>query len=78
MKQGKITPKTSGNKTIAQATRGVTSVLSQGMSALRERGEKLEKLDNKTAQLHNDAAKYAEMAKQLKEKNQKKSKFLGF
>ena len=75
MKQGKITPKTSGNKTIAQATRGVTSVLSQGMAALWERGEKL---DNKTAQLHNDAAKYAEMAKQLKEKNQKKSKFLGF
>ena len=51
--------------------------MSEAMSALRERGEKLESLDNKTAQLHNDAANYADMAKQLKEKNKKKAKGFG-
>mmetsp|Transcript_11818 Transcript_11818/g.25918 ORF Transcript_11818/g.25918 Transcript_11818/m.25918 type:complete len:98 (-) Transcript_11818:895-1188(-) len=74
--QSEIAPATSGKKAMAKA-KEVTSVFSQGMSALRERGERLEKLDNKTAQLQSDASNYAQTAKQLKEKNQKKSKFFG-
>ena len=51
--------------------------MAQGMSALRERGERLEKLDNTTSNLNNEAANYADMARQLKEKNKEKAGFLG-
>lgn len=54
-----------------------TGAMSDAMSALRERGERLEKLANKTALLHSDASNYAEMAKQMKEKNKKKANFFG-
>ena len=66
-------PKTQAKKTIDKAT----SAMAQGMSALRERGERLEKLDNTTSNLNNEAANYADMARQLKEKNKKKAGFLG-
>jgi hypothetical protein len=46
--------------------------MAQGMNALRERGERLQQLEGKTSQLHNDASSYAELAKQMKEKNKKK------
>lgn len=49
------------------------SAMSEAMSTLRERGEKLERLDNKTAELHSEASNYAEMARKMKEKNRKKS-----
>ena len=51
--------------------------MAQGLSAMRERGERLEKLDNKTAQLQSDAQDYASLAKQMKEKNKKKAAFFG-
>ena len=60
--------------TVVQESR---SMLVQGMSAFRERGEKLERLGNETANLHMDACDYAQMAKQMKEKNKTKSKFFG-
>ena len=66
-------PKIQAKKTIDKAT----SAMSQGMSALRERGERLEKMDNATSNLNNEAANYADMARQLKEKNKKKAGFLG-
>ncbi len=68
--------RTHGQKlfTVVQESR---SVLVQGMSAFRERGERLERLGNATANLHMDACDYAQMAKQIKEKNKSKSIFLG-
>ena len=67
------TPRTTNKKTIGNKLKGASGAMSEAMSALRERGERLEKLDKKTADLHNDAQNYAEMAKQLKEKSKKKS-----
>jgi hypothetical protein len=63
-------------KTIAKG-KGATAAMSQAMSALKERGEKIERLDNKAAQLQDEASNYADMAKKLKEKNKKKSTFFG-
>lgn len=65
--------KSRGNKLMAKAKR-VTGAMTDGMSALRERGEKIEGLDDKTSRLHNKASNYADMAKMMKEKNKKKSK----
>jgi uncharacterized protein (DUF2252 family) len=70
------TPKTANRKTMAKL-QGATGAMSEAMSALKERGDRIEKLDRKTADLQNDAQSYAEMAKQLKEKTKKKSTFFG-
>jgi len=56
--------------------KGAASAMAQGMSALKERGERLEKLDNRTAELGNEAANFADMAKQLKEQTKKKSSWM--
>lgn len=69
-------PKTSTEKTVAKA-KGATGAMSQAFSALKERGDRIERLDNKTGQLQSDAANYAGMAKQMKEKNKKKAGFFG-
>lgn len=53
------------------------STMSEGLSALRERGEKLGHLESKTVHLQADAADYAKMAKQLKEKCKKKANIFG-
>eukprot|EP00804_Cyclotella_cryptica_P001785 CCRYP_018588-RB/>CCRYP_018588-RB protein AED:0.29 eAED:0.29 QI:100/1/1/1/0.8/0.66/6/1051/628 len=60
--------------TISHAKK-TTSVMSDATSAMRERGEKLEKLDKATSELERDAANYADVAKQLKEKTKKKFLF---
>lgn len=60
--------------TISQAM-NTTGVVSDAMSAMRERGETLEKLDKATSSLERDAANYAEMAKKVKEKTKKKFMF---
>jgi ABC-type transporter Mla subunit MlaD len=60
---------------LTQQTKTATGAISQAMSAMKERGERLEKLDNTTASLQNEATNYADMAKQLKEKTKKKSLF---
>lgn len=70
------TPKTANRKTIARAE-GATGAMSEAMNALKERGDRIEKLDKKTADLQSDAQNYAEMAKKLKEKTKKKSTFFG-
>ena len=70
------TPQTTNHKTMTKL-KGATGAMSEAVSALKERGEKIEKLDKKTADLQNDAQNYAEMAKQLKEKTKKKSSFFG-
>lgn len=70
------TPKSKGKKTMAKA-KEAAGAMSQAMSALRERGDKIERLDNKTAQLQSDAQNYAEMAKQMKERNKKKAGMFG-
>ena len=49
--------------------KAASGAMSEAMSALRVRGERLEKLDNKTAQRQHDAANYSSMAKKLKEKS---------
>merc|ERR1712176_1526274 len=71
--QLKIKSATGGRKTI----KAKWTELSDVMSALKERGEKIERLDNKTAQLQSGAADYAKMAKRLKEKKKKRSSFFG-
>ena len=70
------TASASAKKTIAKA-KDAAGAMAQGLSAMRERGERLEKLDNKTAQLQSDAQDYASLAKQMKEKNKKKAAFFG-
>ncbi|KAL7499451.1 hypothetical protein ACHAWT_006986 [Skeletonema menzelii] len=72
----KRTPKTANRKTILRAE-GATGAMSEAMNALKERGDRIEKLDKKTADLQSDAQNYAEMAKKLKEKSKKKSTFFG-
>lgn len=69
-------PKSAAKKTIGKA-KAASGAIGQVMSAMRERGEKLETLDNKTSQLSGDASNYAQMAKQMKEKNKKKATFWG-
>lgn len=51
------------------------SAASQNMGALQERGERLEKLQNKTSNLEQNAADYRDTARQLKEKAKKQSMF---
>jgi predicted transcriptional regulator len=70
------TPKTANRKAMAKAE-GASGSMSEAMNALKERGDRIEKLDKRTADLQNDAQNYAEMAKQLKEKTKKKSTFFG-
>ena len=55
----------------AHESRGAAA---QGITALVERGDKIETIGNKTANLHVSAFQYAQLAKQLKEKNGTKSK----
>lgn len=68
------TSRTTTRKAMAKL-KGASGAMSEAMSALRERGERIEKLDSKTADLQNDAQNYADMAKQLKEKTKKKSQW---
>lgn len=49
----------------------------QGLSALRERGDKLELMGNQTTMLHTNAANYAQLAKQMKDKSKNNSKLFG-
>ena len=72
IKEAKLT---TTQKTVAKA-KGAASAMAQGMSALKERGERLEKVDNRTAELGNEAANFADMAKQLKEQTKKKSSWM--
>lgn len=69
-------PNTSDKKMMARA-KGAVGTMSEAMSALQERGDRLEELGNKTAQLQSGASDYAQMAKQMKEKNKKKSNLFG-
>jgi len=72
--KGKLTA--SGIKMMNKA-KVATGTLSDAMSFLRERGEKIETLDNRTAQLKSGASDYAVMAKQMKGKNKKKASLFG-
>merc|ERR1712087_32508 len=56
----------------------VSGAMSEAMSALRERGEKIEKLSHRTASLQSEAADYASNAKALKQNCKKRSLFFGF
>ena len=60
---------------IAQKVNKATGAMADAMAAMKERGEKLEKLDNTTASLQNETANFADMAKQLKDKTKKKNIF---
>jgi ABC-type transporter Mla subunit MlaD len=71
----KSSDKTHMAANLTQQAKTATGAISQAMSAMKERGERLEKLDNTTASLQNEATNYADMAKQLKEKTKKKSLF---
>jgi len=53
----------------------VHGVVSRNMAGLQERGDRLDRLHNKTANLQQDAADYRDMARQLKEKAKKQSIF---
>lgn len=52
-------------------TRQVNEVAMETRRKLEERGEKLRQLDDKAADLEESAAGFAEMARQLKEKQMK-------
>ena len=49
--------------------------MSRNMAALQERGDRLEKLDHRTADLERNAAEYRDTARQLKEKAKKQTVF---
>ena len=51
------------------------NTMSRNMAALQERGDRLEKLDHRTADLERNAAGYRETARQLKEKAKKQTVF---
>lgn len=51
------------------------NAVSRNMAALQERGDRLEKLDDRTAVLERNAADYRETARQLKEKAKKQNVF---
>ncbi len=51
-----------------------SGALVQGLLALRERGDKLESMGNKTANLRTDAANFAQLAKEMKEKSKNTTK----
>ena len=51
------------------------NAMSRNMAALQERGDRLEKLDNRTADLERNAADYRETARQLKAKAKKQNVF---
>lgn len=61
---------TAMHPTISQANNTI-GIISDTMPAMRERGEKLEKLEKATSSLERDAANYADMAKLLKGKSKK-------
>lgn len=68
----------SEERTIAETqakAQDASGAMSEGMSALRERGEKLEKMSHQTVDLQSEAADYASNAKALKQKCKKKSLF---
>jgi Synaptobrevin len=52
--------------------------MNENLRLLNERGEKIEDLGNKASELNANASNFASMAKQLKEKSKKQSKWLPF
>lgn len=58
---------------LAGKAKKATGALSDAMHALRERGDRIEKLSHQTADLKSDAADYAANARALKEKQKKKA-----
>jgi hypothetical protein len=52
--------------------------MNENLRLLNERGEKIEDLGNKAKDLNENASNFATMAKQLKEKSKKQSKWLPF
>jgi hypothetical protein len=62
--------------TVDNALGGMAAnTMSRNMAALQERGDRLEKLDHRTADLERNAAEYRETARQLKEKAKKQTVF---
>lgn len=47
-------------------------ILCEGAQGLNERGEKLAELGDKTAELSNQAGNFADLARQLRQKHEKK------
>ena len=58
---------------LAGKAKKATGALSDAMNALRERGDRIEKLSHKSADLQSNAADYAANARALKEKQKKKA-----
>mmetsp|Transcript_1318 Transcript_1318/g.1833 ORF Transcript_1318/g.1833 Transcript_1318/m.1833 type:complete len:389 (+) Transcript_1318:316-1482(+) len=56
----------------------ITNILSENMIAMRERGEKIERLDDRTKELQDAASEYRDLARKLKEKQKKQATFFGF
>ena len=63
------------NMATTQKVNKATGAMADAMAAMKERGERLEKLDNTTASLQNETGNFADMAKQLKDKTKKKNIF---
>lgn len=59
----------------ANEAKAAQSQMAENMNAMHLRGEKLESLANKTAGLESEAANFADLAKQLKDKTKKQSKW---
>lgn len=64
-------------QTLFQKLQGSSSALTQGISALRERGDRLASVGDEAVNIHSDACDYAKIASQLKEKTKAKSKLFG-
>ena len=70
------TSRTVGQK-LMNKVQETSSAMVQGMSALRERGDRLHRIGKETANLHTDASAFAQLAKEMKEKSKAKSRFFG-
>lgn len=64
-------------QTFFRTLQGSSNALAQGMSVLRERGDRLASVGDEAINIHSDAFDYAQIAKQMKEKTKAKSKLLG-
>ena len=63
---------------INSATKTASGTMSEAMTNLMKRGEKLVKLETQTGQLKDDAEEYKDMASELKNQMKKKNNRFGF
>jgi succinate dehydrogenase/fumarate reductase flavoprotein subunit len=64
-------------KAEAAAAEAAKNVMAENMQLMKERGEKLENMDDKASQVRQDAEEMKQLSQQLKEKMKKKNTWFG-